>query len=176
MKKREKAIKILDLYKMPYTLSEPDSDTPTWDGKVLYLSRIKTTDYILHDLAHWIVATPKERKLPNYGTGPSPDDLVWSIPKDKRISDKLSNKKEILSANLGVLLYAYYISRSLSDLDKVIDGVCLWNSSVKENLLTFKELKKLGYCDFIESDLQVKPIKSVDKLIKLILKRIYELE
>lgn len=27
-----------------------------------------------HEIAHWLVATPDQRKLPNYGLGPSPDD------------------------------------------------------------------------------------------------------
>lgn len=74
-------MKLADL--LPFTIDaiarthgaveDRDELAPTWDGKVLHIARIQQEDHVLHEVAHWVVAEPEERRTPNYGLGKDPD-------------------------------------------------------------------------------------------------------
>jgi hypothetical protein len=51
----------------------PDRDRPTWDGRSLLIQRLPNEEHVLHEVAHWLIAWPWYRPLPNYGLGPDPD-------------------------------------------------------------------------------------------------------
>jgi hypothetical protein len=44
-----------------------------WDGKKLNIYREDSVSNICHEIAHWLLATPRQRKLPEYGCGTDPD-------------------------------------------------------------------------------------------------------
>ena len=54
-----------------------------------------------HEIAHWLVATPEQRKLPNYGLGSSPDDdyLNLDIPceMDRDEAQKIESQASLLT-------------------------------------------------------------------------------
>ena len=59
-------------------VEDQDPEPPTWDGSMLHIRRIKWEPWILHERAHYLIATPRLRKLPNYGLGKDPDNGPWT--------------------------------------------------------------------------------------------------
>jgi hypothetical protein len=53
---------------------------PTWDGTTLHIGRLKNEEHVLHEVAHWIVAPPARRTMPNYGLGRDPDGGPLTLP------------------------------------------------------------------------------------------------
>jgi hypothetical protein len=81
------AEELLSLYKVPfrYPVSEPSRlhQPPTWDGAVLTLDWIPSQfvyndgsrgrrEWAIHEISHWLLATPEARAVPNYGLGTDP--------------------------------------------------------------------------------------------------------
>ena len=58
----------------PYVKRNPTRDH-MWDGKSFYLYPNNKFSSTIHELAHWLIATPKQRKLPEFGHG-NPSELV----------------------------------------------------------------------------------------------------
>lgn len=59
--------------------------TPLWDGRSLNIQGLCTEVYV-HELMHWLLATPFRRSLPNFGHGPARREAggVWaSMPYEK---------------------------------------------------------------------------------------------
>jgi hypothetical protein len=48
-------------------------NAPTWDGTCWHFARLESEAHVLHEIAHWIAATPSERGCPNYALGSDPD-------------------------------------------------------------------------------------------------------
>jgi hypothetical protein len=55
-----------------YRFSEEDYDY-RWDGKRMYFQPKDSVSDFCHELAHWLLATPRQRKLREYGLGAGPD-------------------------------------------------------------------------------------------------------
>jgi len=80
--------------------------TYSWNGRTLYPS----TDYYeshLHDVAHWLVATPAQRKHPEFGLGSDPYRLsdarpVVSMKAAERIEDRTCLMQMVLVLALGL--------------------------------------------------------------------------
>ena len=53
-------------------VDDADRSAPTWSGDRWYLARLRTEEQVLHEVAHWLVATPAQRVLQNYGLGIDP--------------------------------------------------------------------------------------------------------
>ena len=56
--------------------------TPLWDGRALNIHGLNEMGYV-HELMHWLLATPFRRSLPNFGHGSTCEDdgaqvtLTW---------------------------------------------------------------------------------------------------
>lgn len=44
-------------------------DLPVWDGERLHIGRFTDNSDLAHEMAHWLLATPEERSVPNFGLG-----------------------------------------------------------------------------------------------------------
>jgi hypothetical protein len=64
---------------------------PTWDGTTLHIGRLKNEGHVLHEVAHWIVAPPARRSLPNYGLGRDPDGGPLTLPYPLASLDEMSS-------------------------------------------------------------------------------------
>jgi hypothetical protein len=53
-------------------VDDSDSSAPAWSGYRWHLARLSTAEQVLHEVAHWLVATPAQRVLQNYGLGIDP--------------------------------------------------------------------------------------------------------
>jgi hypothetical protein len=53
-------------------VDDSDRCAPTWSGDRWHLARLTTEEQVLHEVAHWLVATPAHRVLRNYGLGIDP--------------------------------------------------------------------------------------------------------
>jgi hypothetical protein len=53
-------------------VDDTDWCAPTWTGQRWHLARLATEEQVLHEVAHWLVATPAHRVLQNYGLGIDP--------------------------------------------------------------------------------------------------------
>lgn len=63
--------------------------TPLWDGRSLNIQGLNEIGYV-HELMHWLLATPFRRSLPNFGHGPTceHDGTRASMSYEKRRSEE----------------------------------------------------------------------------------------
>lgn len=71
---------------------------------------------VLHDIAHWLVADPARRKLPDFGLGNAPDSYTDSEPV---VSEKQGDAEERQASLLGICYEAHLFSfmRALTTFD-----------------------------------------------------------
>ena len=133
-------------------------NTYTYDPKrrLVRLCSDEAVGMQLHELAHFIVARPKDRLLPNYGLGESLEEYDYPY-RDNLRTYPLASKYELSRAEarasvLNVLLARQYfgedesglVSRNLSVFDKgvveitpklqqwgIIDGKKRWNGQIR---------------------------------------------
>lgn len=77
---------------------EPDEDRPAWDGHTMPVWA--SPDDMAHELAHWILATPDERHLVDYGWG---WDWQW-FPDDYDGDERVDPDAEYRACVLGFSL------------------------------------------------------------------------
>jgi len=73
-------------------------DVPTWDGSCWHFARLHSEAHVLHEVAHWIVATEQERAAPNYGLGTDPDRgplMAYADPVLARAANCVRKAEEI---------------------------------------------------------------------------------
>lgn len=58
-----------------------NTTAPTWDGTALHIARIHEEQNVIHEVAHWIIASPEDRLRVNYGLGTDPDEGPFTPPK-----------------------------------------------------------------------------------------------
>ncbi len=75
-----------------------------WDGQTF--NDNLPDRHILHDLAHWIVATPERRSVPEFGLGPGPESIHDEGFDEKAIliDEKNARIEERRAALLGILI------------------------------------------------------------------------
>ena len=80
----------------------------SYNGKTIALysdhnkSKQRSTSDIIHDIAHFVVATPKRRKLPEFGLGTSPDNYTrLTFPADG-MNYSMAQTEEELASVLGI--------------------------------------------------------------------------
>ncbi|GLR80544.1 elongation factor P hydroxylase [Azospirillum oryzae] len=84
------------------TLDEPPSRSFMWDGKVIRTDVEATV--IVHEVAHWLCATPERRTLIDYGLGPGPETTARKEARaDKRLCFEDCMHEEQQTSLLGVL-------------------------------------------------------------------------
>ncbi len=84
------------------TLDEAPSRSVMWDGKVIRTDVEATV--IVHEVSHWLCATPERRTLIDYGLGPGPETTARKEARaDKRLSFEDCMHEEQQTSLLGVL-------------------------------------------------------------------------
>jgi hypothetical protein len=73
-----------------------------WDG-VSFNDNLPDR-HLLHDLAHWIVASPARRKIPEFGLGGGPESPWSEAESHRRLSTREANMEELMAALLGLLI------------------------------------------------------------------------
>jgi hypothetical protein len=58
-------------YRIPIDYSKDPRTSFNWDGKYLNAKNISEST-LNHEICHWIIASPAERKYPDYDLGPGP--------------------------------------------------------------------------------------------------------
>lgn len=90
-----------DFFKERGALLSPrriEINTWAFDGKTIATAKRSDSD-IIHDLAHWDMATIKMRSVVNFGLGPSPDDQLTS---PRIIPPRQAAKEESAASLLGI--------------------------------------------------------------------------
>jgi len=68
------------------------------------LTKRRTESNLIHDIAHFVVAAPERRTLPEFGLGESPDTfrLGPSMSLAKGMTGKMAQQEEELASALGI--------------------------------------------------------------------------
>lgn len=81
-------------------------DQYNWNGKTIatreWCKRLRPDANIIHDIAHYIVASNTRRKLPEFGLGTSPDNSVREA--NQILSHKGAQHEEEEVSLLGILI------------------------------------------------------------------------
>lgn len=57
---------------------------------------------LIHDIAHFVVAAPERKVMPEFGLGPSPDSGVVFVPMADGMTGQESQEEEELASALGI--------------------------------------------------------------------------
>ena len=101
---RAAAVALADANGIP-TLDEEPATFMSWDGKVL---RTRSEPWvILHEIAHWLIAPPARRRLPDFGVGAGPESgHKAEADRARCVDEAMQQEDEALASLLGVLLEA----------------------------------------------------------------------
>ncbi len=85
----------------------PPSSYFSWDGSVLAVDT--DISVVLHDIAHWQLASPSRRRLPDFGLGASPETGYSFIANKMRcIDNNLIELEECCASLLGIAWEVYF--------------------------------------------------------------------
>lgn len=62
----------------------------------------RTDSNLIHDIAHFVVAAPERRTIPEFGLGDSPDTLRFMTPRISGMTGKMAQQEEELASALGI--------------------------------------------------------------------------
>lgn len=139
---KDKQLKIITKFmtkmKIKYSLEKPSykNDGYVWNGKTLKIGHLKPSD-IAHDIAHYLISKPKDRKKPEFGLG-SPIDGITEAQESVRNADACEN----LASLLGVI-----IEFNLNLNAKYTFEDQNWTNSYDQFEDTFQDLQKLKLVD-----------------------------
>lgn len=87
---------------------------PQWNGRTMWDAVLeaggdfrldwppKDCSEVCHEIAHYLVASPRRRRLPNYGLGEPPGDDTPEAP--VTVSPRTGVQEEMMASCLGILL------------------------------------------------------------------------
>lgn len=82
----------------------PEEQGSNWNGKVL--AGCQSSDNIIHDLAHWMVAPKSRRGAYEFGLGSSPD--VFCSKAIELVSDAFGQREEEHASLLGIIIERHF--------------------------------------------------------------------
>jgi len=98
--KMKKAVdRLAQTLDIPLRRASTTKNRYNWDGEILFGKSISNT---IHDIAHWMVASPARRRIPEFGLGPSPDRESSRAP--RYLNGVSSRREEMRASLLGILL------------------------------------------------------------------------
>lgn len=132
---REVIISLCSLLGIPLSDRNPQ-DGNSWDGTSIAVNNWDdlTTSNIIHEVAHWLVATKKERSLVDFGLGIGPDSGLFC---DCTVEDP--EGKECLASCLGILY-----EKALGFDWKDTFHYHQWGDDPKAFLSCYKDLREMG--------------------------------
>lgn len=86
------------------------SDDYAFNGKTIAefddkaMQRRRSDSDLIHDIAHFVVASPDRKNLPEFGLGDSPDTGMFSTPLAKGMTMTMAWKEEELASAFGIYL------------------------------------------------------------------------
>ena len=119
----------------------------SWDGRVMAVDT--DTSVVLHDIAHWQLASPSRRRLPDFGLGASPETGYTRVAnKMKCIDNNLIELEECCASLLGI---AWEVHFGLNARESFVEQNWLELAERKFTsdlfISTFSMLKKRGLLD-----------------------------
>lgn len=103
---RQKAIDLAARFGIP-TLDEDPAVAFSWDGEVIRTR--SETSVVFHEVAHWQIAPPARRTLPDFGVGAGPETgRIADANAAVCVDAATKEEEENLSSLLGILWEAEY--------------------------------------------------------------------
>tara|TARA_Y100001970_G_scaffold248983_2_gene319089 strand:- start:21554 stop:22318 length:765 start_codon:yes stop_codon:yes gene_type:complete len=101
---RRDALALVRYVGMP-EIDEPPLKAFSWDGTAVRTG--SAASVLIHEVAHWLVASPERRALPDFGLGPGPETGRTELAEAARcVGDDKREEEELLASLLGILLEA----------------------------------------------------------------------
>src|SRR5690349_3148688 len=108
------ALSLLTYFEIPWRNARADEFTiqqfrssngiaNSWNGKELILTPTRNGEQICHEACHWLVASIKDRKLPEFGLGTAPYNNVGIVEPTRKKSDR--EALEILTCLLEIYIF-----------------------------------------------------------------------
>lgn len=135
-------------------INEENVSDHNWDGKAIYLENLYDYSHLIHEIAHWLVASKKRRKLPEFGLG---DPNGFGITGDNLLilTFKKAQAEEERASAIGILAEKFlgfdwkrtYVYHNWNDDPKIrrkFDRIC--NSALAQKMKSacLSVKKKLG--------------------------------
>lgn len=98
---RHKAVALAQELGIPVCDEDPASAF-SWDGKVVRTR--SETSVVFHEIAHWQIAPPERRALPDFGLGAGPETgLIDDANRAACVDFSVKEREENLASLLGIL-------------------------------------------------------------------------
>ena len=103
---RAKAVALAALFDIP-TLDEDPAIAFSWDGRAIRTR--SETSVVFHEIAHWQIAPPERRSLPDFGVGAGPETgRTREADAAVCVDAATKEEEENLSSLLGILWEVEY--------------------------------------------------------------------
>lgn len=77
----------------------------SWDGRAVRTR--SEASVLIHEVAHWLIAPPERRSLPDFGLGAGPEtDRIAEADAARCVDDAVKEEEELLASMLGILFEA----------------------------------------------------------------------
>ncbi|MGB0631235.1 MAG: hypothetical protein ACPGRZ_11115 [Alphaproteobacteria bacterium] len=101
---RRAAQKLVARAGMP-ALDEAPADAFSWDGAAVRTR--SEASVLIHEVAHWLIAPPARRALPDFGLGAGPETgRIAEADAARCVDHAVKEEEELLASLLGILLEA----------------------------------------------------------------------
>ena len=86
-------------------IDEAPAEAFSWDGRAVRTR--SEASVLIHEVAHWLIAPPDRRVLPDFGLGAGPETgRIAEADAARRVSDAVKEEEELLASLLGILFEA----------------------------------------------------------------------
>ena len=87
------------------SIDEAPSSAFSWDGTAVRTD--SEASVLIHEVAHWLIASPARRTLPDFGLGPGPETGSTDLAEAARcVGNVKKEEEELLASLLGILFEA----------------------------------------------------------------------